>query len=68
MLKKSVIFEHFPQFSKKKSKTHLLQVKKVKKVADNKAQLERKIPYFHVFQGKKKKLLHLGSVVLVFGF
>ena len=52
----------FPLFVKKQSKTHLLSVKKIKKVADNKAQFELKIAYFHVFQGKieeKKSKLHL---------
>ena len=46
-------FENFPPFFFK-SKINLLSAKKAEKIADNKAQFELTIAYFHVFQGKKK--------------
>ena len=43
-------------FFGKCSKSHLLYVKKVKKLLDNNAQFELKIAQFNVFQGKKIKI------------
>ena len=42
-------------FFGKYSKSHLLYVKKVKKLLDNNAKFELKIAQFNVFQGKKSK-------------
>ena len=55
-------FENFPPFFFK-SKINLLSAKKAEKIADNKAQFELTIAYFHVFQGKNKN----NKITLIIG-
>ena len=59
----SVILRISPRFFFFKSKINLLSAKKAEKIADNKAQFELTIAYFHVFQGKNKN----NKITLIIG-
>ena len=56
-------FWEFPPVFFFKSKINLLSAKKAEKIADNKAQFELTIAYFHVFQGKNKN----NKITLIIG-